>query len=180
VGYPEALQAICMLLLAQTLGPECKDAPVTASSDKASNTINVTHDTPASLTASQAAWQYACTHQSDISQLQQQALQALGCGSGWTLMYAAHNGLGKLMKVDAVHKVALAYLALVNNCPPLSQLDQPQQLQQLAEALAQLKEGDSPPCGSRLLPCAALLWLVPAVLLEWWQKQPANGHTTDS
>jgi hypothetical protein len=66
-------------------------------------------------------------------------------------------------------------MGLAQHEPPLPELDQPQQLQQLTAALAQHKVGDSPPCGSRLLPCAALLWLVPAVLLEWLQKQPTGG-----
>jgi hypothetical protein len=181
VGHPGALQAICMLLMTKTLGPEflCMDPPVTASSSSSStarNSIHVAQYTAASLVATQDAWEFACTHQSDLSMLQQQALQELGCGSGRALtMYAAQEGLGISVKLTTVHLIALSCLALAENCPPLPQLDQPQQLQQLAEALAQLKEGDSPPCGSRLVPCAGLLWLVPAVMLEWVQKHPADG-----
>jgi hypothetical protein len=49
-----------------------------------------------------------------------------------------------------------------------------QQMQQVADALPQLKEGDSPPSGSPIFQLAPLLWLLPAVLLERLQKQPAG------
>jgi hypothetical protein len=126
------------------------------------------------ITSSQAAWQYACSHQSDLSELQQQALQVLGCGSGRALMYAAGYVLRPLINSNRFEEVTNAYLQLAEHWPPLPQLDQTQQFQQFTEALAQHKEGDCPPCGSRLLPCASLLWLVPALLLEWAQKQPAD------
>lgn len=89
----------------------------------------------------------------------------LGCGSGRALMYAARYVLRPLINSNRFEQMTNAYLQLAEHWPPLPQMDQTQQFQQFTEALAQLKEGDSPPCGSRLLPCASLLWLVPALLL---------------
>lgn len=90
-------------------------------------------------------------------------------------MYAAQEGLSPFVSPLTVSLAYNSLSRLAQHWPPLPQLaelSQLRQLQQLAEALTQLKEGDSPPCGSRLAPCAALLWLVPAVLLEWVQQQP--------
>jgi hypothetical protein len=165
-AHPTALQAISTVLLALTLCPEKfeVDTPTAGSSKPRTTVAEVRLDTPDSVRASQAAWQYACTHQSDLTQMQQQALQALGC-SGRALVYAAQHGLGQMINSSSVELTANAFRQMAQQRPSVPLLDQPQQLQQLAEALPQLKEGDSLPCGSQLLPCAALLWLVPAVLL---------------
>jgi hypothetical protein len=185
-GHPAALQALSMVLLAFTLCPqgfELSDDAVTAdrtaSSTASSTASRVTFSNLRNINASQSAWQFACSHQSELSQLQQQVLQELGCGSGRALMFAAQHKLSFVNNTGDFRLVTDAYLRLAQHGRPLLQLDQPQDLQQLAEALAQHKDGDSPPCGSRLLPCAALLWLVPAVMLEWLQKQPADWLCRD-
>jgi hypothetical protein len=183
--HPIALQAISMLSIAVTLCPQSWviGTPAADNSDYTRYQVSqVPLHTPDSRTASQAAWQYACTHQSDLSELQQQALQALGCSSGRGLLYVAQHGLRSILTsstatalLGATHCISMQWAM---HWPSLPQLDQPQQVQQLAEGLAQLKEGDRPPCGSPLLPCAPLLWLMPAVMLEWAQKQAANGANT--
>jgi hypothetical protein len=129
---------------------------------------------------SKAAWQYACSNQSELSQLQQQTLQELGC-SGRALMYAAGHVLHPLMNSNTFDQATNALQQLAQHSAPLPRLDVNNEMQQFllfTVDLVQYKEGDSPPCGSRLLRCAALLWLAPAVLLEWLQ-QPADWACTD-
>jgi hypothetical protein len=99
--------------------------------------------------------------------LQQQALQQLGCGSGKALMYAAGHVLRPMMSMVVLTLAVNACQGLVERwAQHLPDLDQPQEMQQLAEALAKAKEGDSPPCSAHLLPCISLLCLVPAAALE--------------
>ena len=181
---PEALQAMAMSLLTTSVLAAGASKPssssrASSSSSASSTTQAVNLDTPAPANPSQVAWQIACTHQSDVSVLQQQALQELGCTSR-ALMYAAWREVPVNLDSKLYHTFRLAsdgFIRLTEHQPSMPDLDKPQQLPQLAESLAQLREGDSPPCGSRLLPCAALLRLVPAVLLEWLQKQAADGPT---
>jgi hypothetical protein len=180
VGSPEALQAVSTLLLACTLCPSnlFDNTTETSSSSAASTAMRVVKvlEPNTSASARQAAWQYACTHQSELSELQHQALHMLGC-SGRALMYAAQEGLSPIVSPLTVGLAYHSWSRLAQHwpaLPKLAELSQPRQLQQLAEALTQLKEGDSPPCGSRLATCAALLWLVRAVLLEWVQQQPVD------
>jgi hypothetical protein len=90
-GYPAALQAVSMLLLVQTLpgvGMQSSTKTASTASSAASTSSPCAHNTPSHNSASQAAWEFACSHESDISALQQQVLQELGCSSRG-LMYAA-------------------------------------------------------------------------------------------
>jgi hypothetical protein len=125
---------------------------------------------------SQAAWQYACTHQSDLSELQQQVLQVVGCSSRASFFAAAHCAR-TLMDVRIVRAAANTCILLAHAWPVYVDGSRQQELQQFAKALVQYKAapGDSPPYGSRMLSCAALYWLMPAVLFEWSQKQLASG-----
>ena len=120
VGSPEALQAISTLLLACTLCPSSlfDNTTETSSSSAASNSMRVVKVLEANTSASarQAAWQYACTHQSELSELQHQGLHMLGY-SGRALMYASQEGLSPIVSPLTVGLACHSLSRLAQHCP---------------------------------------------------------------
>ena len=127
-----------------------------------------------------ASWQFACTHESELPAAQQQALQELGC-SGRVFMYVAGHALTPVMNSSTVLHLCQALLCIVKHSASstkasrrrLDTLSRRQQLA-LAETLSSASK-DTPPSDSPMLPCAPLFWLLPIVLLQWADKQPASG-----
>ena len=185
---PDAVRAFCMLLVMGTVALRPGDADVLREAAQRSATtlpaaagssdprVQVVENcwSEASVAASQVAWQAACARESSLSTAQQQALQQLGC-SGRALLWVTGHALAPFTSVGYSGGAVLTTVGsmLMYGGKPLvmqqdsSTLDQPQQMRQLAGALSQLQPRDSPPCGSPLLPCAALLWLMPAAQHCW-------------
>jgi hypothetical protein len=177
----DALRAISMLLLVPTVCPEdfFQEAPQVpdcsaAHSKKAKVRLAVRANT------SLASWQFACTHESELPAAQQQALQELGC-SGRVFMYVAGHALTPVMNSSTVLHLCQALLCVAKHSASSTKasrerLDSFSRRQQLVLAGAlSSANNDTPPSDSPMLPCAPLFWLLPTVLLQWADKQPASG-----
>lgn len=175
----DAMRTICMLLLVPTICPEyCQQEPPQLP-NSLSGILQVVRRnnqrllSDSSKKASLAAWQFACTHAPQLPELQQQALQMLGC-SGRACMYLAGHNLKLTMQPESVGILANAYLKMAQGTGLLDQRMGKAEQRRLAEALSEFEEGDPPPSSSPMTPCAPLLWLMPTILLQWVSKQPQD------
>jgi hypothetical protein len=177
----DALRAISMLLLVPTVCPEdfYQEAPQipdcsAAHSKKVKVRLAVRANT------SLASWQFACAHESELPAAQQQALRELGC-SGRAFMYVAGHALTPVMHSSTVLHLCQALLCVAKHSASSTKasrerLDSFSRRQQLVLAGAlSSANNDTPPSDSPMLPCAPLFWLLPTVLLQWADKQPASG-----
>lgn len=176
------MRAVCMLLLLPILCPResFQESPDLLSSIEMRNKHQnqLLSDMKQRGSTSLDAWQAAQQHVSDLSAAQQQALQELGCsGKLFTLM--AGNMLAPMMNTNTVLGMSNVYMMMANHKTPSLQLDKPDEVCKLAKALSTVPEDavatSSPPGTSPMLPCAALFWLMPAVLLQWAATQSASG-----
>lgn len=157
---PDGMRAICCMLMVPIVCPQQyyteTQQLVSNLEARTKNPAKIRPDMTARNSSSVQAWQYACAHASELSELQQQTLQALGCSSR-LFMYLAGSVIKSVMNANTILDAANVYTTLARHDAPLANLDRPAEVRKLAAKLEGLQQSATPPGTSPLLRCAPLL-----------------------